>query len=153
MAIYCYVFTIFFPGSSTSLPQVTQLGHVQDLATAFVKVLGNSKASKQTYNISGERYVTFDGLAKACAKAAGAPEPELVHFDPNAIDLGKAKAFPLRDVHFFTSIEKAMKDLDWRPEYSLIDGLTDSYQKDFGRGTFRKEPDFSVDDKVLAQFK
>lgn len=106
MAIYCYVFTIFFPGSSTSLPQVTQLGHVQDLATAFVKVLGNSKASKQTYNISGERYVTFDGLAKACAKAAGAPEPELVHFDPNAIDLGKAKAFPLRDVHFFTSIEK-----------------------------------------------
>jgi len=48
---------------------------------------------------------------------------------------------------------QAMKDLDWRPEYSLIDGLTDSYQKDFGRGTFRKEPDFSVDDKVLAQFK
>ena len=29
-----------------------------------------------------------------------------VHFDPKAIDLGKAKAFPLRDQHFFTSIEK-----------------------------------------------
>ena len=33
--------------------QVTQLGHVKDLATAFVKCLGNSKASQQIYNISG----------------------------------------------------------------------------------------------------
>jgi nucleoside-diphosphate-sugar epimerase len=33
--------------------QVTQLGHVKDLATAFVKCLGNDKASKQIYNISG----------------------------------------------------------------------------------------------------
>ena len=48
---------------------------------------------------------------------------------------------------------QAMNDLDWKPEFGLIDGLTDSYQKDFGRGTFRKEPDFSVDDAVLAQFK
>ena len=27
-------------------------------------------------------YVTFDGIAKACAAAMGAPEPELVHFNP-----------------------------------------------------------------------
>jgi hypothetical protein len=38
------------------------------LATAFTKVLGNPKASKQVYNISGAKYVTFDGLARACAK-------------------------------------------------------------------------------------
>ncbi|MFS8025817.1 putative NAD-dependent epimerase/dehydratase, NAD(P)-binding domain superfamily [Helianthus anomalus] len=48
--------------------QVTQLGHVKDLATAFIKVLGNEKASKQVYNISRDRYVTLNGLAKACAK-------------------------------------------------------------------------------------
>lgn len=41
---------------------------MQDLATAFIKVLGNEKASKEVFNISGEKYVTFDGLAKACAK-------------------------------------------------------------------------------------
>ena len=81
---------------------------MKDLATAFVKVLGNKAATKQVYNISGERYVTFDGIAKACALAAGAPEPELIHFDPKAVDLGKAKAFPLRDQHFFTSIEKVL---------------------------------------------
>jgi nucleoside-diphosphate-sugar epimerase len=38
------------------------------LAKAFIQVLGNEKASQQVFNISGEKYVTFDGLAKACAK-------------------------------------------------------------------------------------
>ena len=55
---------------SAGAVQVTQLGHVKDLATAFVKVLDNPKAAKQIYNISGERFVTFDGIAKACAKVA-----------------------------------------------------------------------------------
>lgn len=46
---------------------MTQLGHVKDLSTAFVKVLGNKKAARQVYNISGERFVTFDGIAKVGA--------------------------------------------------------------------------------------
>ena len=36
--------------------QVTQLGHVKDLAVAFKMMLGNEKARGQIYNISGERY-------------------------------------------------------------------------------------------------
>lgn len=87
---------------------MTQLGHVKDLAAAFVKVLDNSRASKQVYNISGERFVTFDGIAKACAAAAGAPEPELVHYNPKDYDFRGKKAFPLRDQHFFTSIQKVI---------------------------------------------
>ena len=35
--------------------QVTQLGHVKDLATAFVKVLSHPNASREVFNISGER--------------------------------------------------------------------------------------------------
>ncbi|BDA44971.1 probable UDP-glucuronic acid decarboxylase 1 [Coccomyxa sp. Obi] len=131
--------------------QVTQLGHVKDLATAFVKVLGNDKASRQIYNISGERFVTFDGIAKACALAAGAPEPELVHYNPKDFDFGGAKAFPLRDQHFFTSIAKAQADLDWTPEFGLVEGLKDSYEKDFGRGNFRKAADFTTDDMILSK--
>jgi hypothetical protein len=34
-------------------PQVTQLGHVKDLATAFRLALGNERAYNQIYNISG----------------------------------------------------------------------------------------------------
>ncbi|KAG4974587.1 hypothetical protein JHK87_031408 [Glycine soja] len=48
--------------------QITQLGHVKDLAKAFIHVLGNEKANKEVFNISREKYVMFDGLARACAK-------------------------------------------------------------------------------------
>eukprot|EP01023_Acetabularia_acetabulum_P064351 TRINITY_DN8288_c0_g1_i2.p1 TRINITY_DN8288_c0_g1~~TRINITY_DN8288_c0_g1_i2.p1 ORF type:complete len:370 (-),score=84.91 TRINITY_DN8288_c0_g1_i2:186-1295(-) len=138
------------PGSGI---QVTQLGHVKDLADAFVKILGNPKAAQQVYNISGEQFVTFDGIAKACAIAAGAPEPELVHFNAKDFDFGKKKAFPMRDQHFFASVDKAMAELDWAPKFSLIDGLKDSYQKDFGLGQFRKAADFETDDMILAKLK
>jgi nucleoside-diphosphate-sugar epimerase len=138
------------PGSGM---QVTQLGHVKDLATAFKLVLGNDKAKGQIYNISGERYVTFDGIAKACAEAGGFPSPELVHYDPKDFDFGKKKAFPLRSQHFFTSIHKAKQDLHWTPKFGLVDGLRDSYEKDFGRGTMRKEADFETDDKILSARK
>ncbi|XP_024974105.1 chloroplast stem-loop binding protein of 41 kDa b, chloroplastic [Cynara cardunculus var. scolymus] len=131
--------------------QVTQLGHVKDLAKAFIKVLGNEKASKQVYNISGDRYVTFDGLARACAKAGGFPEPEIIHYNPKEFDFGKKKAFPFRDQHFFASVEKAKAELGIVPEYGLVEGLTDSYNLDFGRGTFRKEADFTTDDIILGK--
>ncbi|VFQ72455.1 unnamed protein product [Cuscuta campestris] len=132
--------------------QVTQLGHVKDLARAFVQVLGNEKAKRQVINISGEKYVTFDGFARACARAGGFPEPEIVHYNPKKFDFGKKKAFPFRDQHFFASIEKAKQLLGWKPEFGLEEGLRDSYNKDFGLGTFRKTADFSTDDLILGNF-
>lgn len=59
----------------------------------------NQRAYGQVYNIAGERYVTFAGLAKACAKAAGKPEPKLVFYDPKEFKgrfPEKKKAFPFR---------------------------------------------------------
>ncbi|KAG8648326.1 hypothetical protein MANES_09G179000v8 [Manihot esculenta] len=131
--------------------QISQLGHVKDLATAFLQVLGNEKAYKEVFNISGEKYVTFDGLARACAKAAGFPEPEIIHYNPKEFDFGKKKAFPFRDQHFFASVDKAKHVLGWKPEFDLVEGLADSYNLDFGRGTYRKEADFSTDDLILGK--
>lgn len=53
--------------------------------------------------------------------------------------------------HFFASIDKAKSLLGWTPEFDLVAGLTDSYELDFGRGTFRKEADFSTDDIILGK--
>lgn len=53
--------------------------------------------------------------------------------------------------HFFASIDKAKSMLGWTPEFDLVSGLTDSYNLDFGRGTFRKEADFSTDDIILGK--
>lgn len=132
----------------------TQFGHVKDLAQAMVQVLGNSQAIGQIYNVSGERYVTFDGLARACAIAAGkSPDTlQLVHYDPRQFDFGKRKAFPLRPQHFFASIQKAVTDLNWKPEYDLISGLKDSFHNDYlASGRDQTEIDFSVDSEILAE--
>lgn len=54
------------------------------------------------------------------------------------------KPFLTRADHLdFGLQQQAMADLNWKPEFSLLDGLRDSYEKDFGRGTFRKAADFS----------
>lgn len=41
--------------------------------------------------------------------------------------------------------------LGWQPEFDLVEGLTDSYNLDFGRGTCRKEADFTADDIILGK--
>ncbi|GAB1542681.1 NAD-dependent epimerase/dehydratase family protein [Scytonema sp. NUACC21] len=130
----------------------TQFGHVKDLATAMSKVLGNANAVKQTYNVSGDRYVTFDGLARACAVATGksADEIKIVHYDPKKFDFGKRKAFPMRVQHFFASVDKAKTQLNWQPEYDLISGLKDSFENDYlTSGRNKAEVDFSVDEEIL----
>jgi len=132
---------------------ITQLGHVQDLAIAMSQVLGNPKAIGQIYNISGDRYVTFDGLARACAIACGKPaDVPLIHYDPQQFDFGKRKAFPMRGQHFFAGIHKAITDLDWTPQYDLISGLKDSFQNDYlTSGRDQTAIDFSVDEEILRQ--
>jgi nucleoside-diphosphate-sugar epimerase len=131
---------------------ITQLGHVKDLAMAMAAVLGNSKAIGQVYNISGEKYVTFDGLARACAQAAGkSPEDlKLVHYNPKDFDFGKRKAFPMRVQHFFADVHKAINDLNWQPEFDLVSGLKDSWENDYlASGRDKKDADFSTDDEIL----
>lgn len=135
---------------------ITQLGHCQDLAKAMAAVLGNSQAIGQIYNISGDRYVTFDGLARACAVAAGkSPDSiQIVHYDPKQFDFGKQKAFPMRVQHFFTDIHKAKQELNWQPEFDLVSGLRDSLEKDYlANGHDKADIDFSLDDQILAAVK
>jgi nucleoside-diphosphate-sugar epimerase len=130
----------------------TQFGHVADLAAAMAAVLGNERAIGQIYNVAGDRYVTFDGIARACAMAIGkSPEAlKLVHYDPKQFDFGKRKAFPMRVQHFYADIHKAQTELDWQPRYDLVAGLKDAYEQDYlpsGRG--EKAIDFSTDDEIL----
>ena len=132
----------------------TQFGHVEDLASAMAAVLGNDQARGQIYNISGDRYVTFTGLARCCAEAVGKnPEDiEIKYYDPNLFNLGKRKAFPIRVQHFFADVNKAIQHLGWQPKYDLVSGLKDSYQNDYlVSGRDKAEIDFSLDQEILSQ--
>ena len=131
---------------------ITQLGHVEDLGRAMAAVLGNDKATGEIYNVSGDRFVTFDGLARTCAQAAGLSPDDLhlVHYDPKQFDFGKRKAFPIRTQHFFADVHKAIKHLHWQPKYDLLSGLKDSFQNDYlASDRHEADVDFSVDDEIL----
>jgi nucleoside-diphosphate-sugar epimerase len=130
----------------------TQLGHCKDLAGAMAAVLGNEKAIGQIYNVSGDRYVTFDGLARACAAAGKSPDSlQIVHYDPKKFDFGKRKAFPMRVQHFFADVRKAITELNWTPEFDLVSGLKDAFQNDYlTAGRDSAEVDFSTDDEILS---
>lgn len=133
---------------------ITQLGHVKDLAQAMSQVLGNKQAIGQIYNVSGDRYVTFAGLARACAAVAGKlpEEVQIVYYHPKQFDFGKRKPFPLRLQHFFTAIDKAKTELNWQPEFDLLSGLKDSFENDYlASGRDRAEIDFSTDDEILSK--
>ena len=133
---------------------ITQFGHIQDLALAMASVLGNETAIGKIYNISGDRYVTFDGVARACAKAAGksSEEIKIVHYNPDNFDFGKRKAFPIRQQHFFADIHRAKTELNWQPKYSLVEGLKDSFQNDYlASGRDGSEIDFSLDEEILGK--
>ncbi len=139
------------PGNGQYL---TQFGHIQDLVLAMAKVLGNETAIGKIYNISGDHYVTFDGLAYACGEAAGkSPEEiKLVHYEPSKFDFGKKKAFPMRQQHFFADIHQGKTDLNWQPEYDLVSGLRDSWQNDYlASGRDHSEIDFSLDEEILGK--
>lgn len=136
------------PGNGMHL---TQMGHVEDLAQAMAAVIGNEQAIGQIYNISGDRGVTFDGLALACAEAMGKDpsQVQLVHYNPKDFDFGKKKAFPMRLQHFFTDIHKAKTELSWQPQFDLVGGLKDSYQKDHQLKSQDTAIDFALDDQIL----
>jgi len=134
---------------------ITQLGHCEDLADFMIKCIGNPAVRGQVYNVSSEEYVTFDGMAKLCAEAAGVAEPKIVHYDPKSVEVpeGFPKAFPFRGMHFFASIEKAKQDVpNWAPKYNMLEGLRSSFQQDYlARGFDKQQPDFRTDELILSK--
>ncbi|KAI4990530.1 hypothetical protein ZWY2020_038893 [Hordeum vulgare] len=111
----------------------------RDLATAFIKVSATPSEQAGVQHL-GSKYVTFDGIARACAK-------EIIHYNPKDFDFARRRP----------SLETS---ISWRGEgqprtsgLRRIDllGLTDSYNLNFDRGTFRKEADFTTDDMILGK--
>jgi nucleoside-diphosphate-sugar epimerase len=139
---------ILIPGNGC---HITQFGHVEDLAAAMAAVLGNNKAIGQIYNISGDRFVTFNGLAQLCGEAVG-KTANIKYYDPKQFNFGKRKAFPIRVQHFFADIHKAETDLNWKPKFDLLSGLKDSFNNDYlAKGRDKIEIDFSTDEEILSQ--
>mmetsp|Transcript_9859 Transcript_9859/g.23212 ORF Transcript_9859/g.23212 Transcript_9859/m.23212 type:complete len:352 (-) Transcript_9859:239-1294(-) len=145
---------VCIPGHGQHL---TGLGHVEDLASAMANVCGREdKTTGKVYNLQNSQAISFDGVAKACAKVVG-KEAKIIHYDPSDISFPEGKkAFPMRPQHFFTNIHQAMTDLDWTPKYDTVaEIMADSYENDFVhvKAAGGLKNDFVCDDIVIKHEK
>ena len=63
------------------------------------------------------------------------------------MDPKSRKGFPIRLNNYQTDISKIRSDLDWKPNFDLLNGLKDSFMKDFN---LRKDEGFDENsDKIL----
>ncbi|MCU1567414.1 MAG: NAD-dependent dehydratase [Pseudarthrobacter sp.] len=67
---------IMVHGDGTSLWTLT---HSRDFAKAFVGLLGRPQAVGESYTITSDEYLPWNQIYQLFARAAGVPEPELVH--------------------------------------------------------------------------
>jgi len=58
-------------------------------------------------------------------------EISLRTFDYHKLDPKSRKGFPIRLNHYQTDISKIKRDLEWLPTFDLLNGLKDSFVKDF----------------------
>jgi nucleoside-diphosphate-sugar epimerase len=147
---------------------IHQCGHVDDLARAFVCVLGNQRALGESYNVTGEEFFTINGFISTAARVVGV-EPRMVHIDYKILDqMQKAvsifQSLLAHERSSFLSIEKAKKHLNWKPQYDLESGLRQTYQwfRKAGRDWYKEHGaewagqakvfDFSFEDEVLARY-
>lgn len=125
------------------------IAHVDDVAGAFVGALGNPKAFGQAYHATSDEHSDWNGVFATLARAAGAPEPRLVHIPsdwlyaqaprrsvgvqfiykyPSVFDNGKAA----RDLGFRTSVpllETFRRQIRWmEAEGRLKDAASESVQ-------------------------
>ncbi len=148
-----WFFERLFTNKSVPIPGdgslITQLGHVSDLTDVMIRCMNFENSKNNIYNCSGDKGVTIKGLIYFCAKVLGFKHNEisLRTFDYQKLDPKSRKGFPIRLNHYQTDISKIKNDLDWEPSFDLLNGLKDSFVKDFN---YKKGEGFDQNsDKIL----
>ncbi|GBG78791.1 hypothetical protein CBR_g28014 [Chara braunii] len=138
------------PGSGV---QVTNIGFAPDMANMLALAVDKPEAASGIiFNCVSDRAVTFDGLVRLCAKAAG-KEAKIVHYNPEAVGVEAKKAFPFRNMHFYAEPRAATEKLGWTPSGELGQILKERYQDYVASGRDKKDISFPIDDKIIEALK
>ncbi|RWW62063.1 hypothetical protein BHE74_00030832 [Ensete ventricosum] len=138
------------PGSGM---QLTNISHVRDLSSMLSLAVENSKAANgKIFNCVSDRAVTFDGLAKLCAQAAGR-ELKIIHYEPKAVGIDAKKAFPFRNMHFYAEPRAAKEIMGWSSTTNLPEDMKERFDEYVKIGRDKKPMQFDIDDKILESLK
>ncbi len=132
---------------------ITQFVYVDDLAQALSLVLGNREAVGEAFNIAGEYGCNLDHYAQLIGEAVGRPA-DIRHYDPQAAGLSPdemRKAFPYKwREHTLRDTTKIRQILGYREKHTLKEGLAEAYRWYVEHWPVKGEPDFTLDDRILA---
>ena len=141
---------ILIPGAGFS---ALSLVHINDVARLMVALIGNETVKGEAYNVSGSEFTSLVGVVHMVARAMGTTarvvevpmeiarrqRPPLLHWGE-----GLAGTAVL-------AIDKALRDIDWKPRFGIEAGYRDSYAWYVREGRGRYQFDFSQDEAVLAE--
>jgi len=130
---------------------LAHLVHVEDIAQLFIQCLGNPRAYGQAYNGAGPDFTSLRGWFMAMAQAVGV-EPKIISVPDDLTPEMRTFPFQTRRCVIY-SLDKCIRDLDYKPKYDTSTGLTESYQryKQELSGSFTC--DLSEDDALIAEIQ
>ena len=143
---------IIIPGDGHTL---TQPVHVDDLAEAFANVPGRSHALGRIYTVAGPQAITINGYVSTIGEVMGVSSSTL-HVDDGSFEsmvrrlgVGAEEIYPFEwRVSNLYSIERAVRELDWKPRYEMRDGLAMTYE--WWMRQDDREWDFSHEDRAIG---
>jgi nucleoside-diphosphate-sugar epimerase len=141
---------ILIPGDGFS---ALSLVHVKDVARLMAALIGNETVKGEAYNVTGTEVTTIVGVAHLIARAMGmtarvvsVPMETARRLNPPLLHWGEGLVGTA-----ILSVDKALRDIDWTPQFGIEDGYRDSYEWFVREGRGRYQFDFSRDDALLQE--
>ena len=117
-----YNLPIYIPSKNN----IIQFGYVEDLALAIESSIGNSDFYNQTFNISGDEYVTMSEFSEICGKVIS-KKAIIKYINTEEKKIKARDWFPFREINLFGDISK-LENTGFRNTYSLVQGLEKTYK-------------------------
>ncbi len=126
--------------------------HRDDVARAFVNAVGNDSAVGEDYHVTAEEWLTWNRYYQLVAKAAGAPEPELIHIPTDLLVETVPEAewcgMNFQYDNIFDN-SKAKRDLNFEYTIPFLEGVTTAIKQLDDRGEMESADDYPWYDDII----
>ncbi len=150
---------ILIPGNGSTVIHFT---HVDDLARAYLSVIGKEQTLGQAYNIADAEAFTINGYIDIISQIVGV-NTQKIYLEPRDIKKLNRSVFPFPwEKSSFFGIHKAKNHFGFWPEFNLKSGLENTYQwwvKEKGLANINFIPgktgydvDLAYEDEVISEF-
>lgn len=138
------------PGDGTQLVSLT---NARDVAAILAAPLDNTAAAleQRIFNCGTDKFVSYDDVARLCAKVAGIDDVAIEHYDA---DLFGKTNFPFRATNFYVDPSAAKDLLGWKgAQCDLAKDLEWYFENYMARGGAEKKMSWVKDWEICVGCK